>query len=141
MLLQASYGKCGDPFMFVAGAPEGGYCAATCKRCPLGTTPSTSPTPTITPASSSTPAASPPASPASSPLPGASPSSPAPAACTDLAPDAQYSCAEQVKLLLPLLQKLALALILHSSMVKQLRPITTAEICGSSKTSCTVIVL
>ena len=42
---QASYGKCGEPFMFGAGAPEGGYCAATCNRCPPGTSPSTSSSP------------------------------------------------------------------------------------------------
>ena len=38
-LLQASYGKCNEGFMFTAGAPAGGYCAATCNRCPSGTSP------------------------------------------------------------------------------------------------------
>ena len=72
---QASYGKCGDPFMFTDGAPEGGYCAATCNRCPSGTTP----TPTATPA----------ATPAVSPVPIAVPT------CNDSPPDSQYSCQEQ----------------------------------------------
>ena len=49
---QASYGKCGEPFMFGAGAPEGGYCAASCNRCPPGTLTPSQPGP-------SSPAASP----------------------------------------------------------------------------------
>ena len=73
MPLQATYGKCGDPFMFVAGAPKGGYCAATCNRCPPGTTPT--PTPNLSPGS--TPAAG-----------------PAPS-CNDTPPDSQYTCQEQ----------------------------------------------
>ena len=111
---QRDFGKCGDPFMFAAGAPPEGYCAATCNRCPPGTSPSNSPTLAASP--SVTPAASP--APAFSPVSGASPSSPAPApspapaACTDLAPDAHTSCAEQAGLsLLVLAMELALALV------------------------------
>ena len=69
--LQASYGKCSDPFMFSAGAPDGGYCAATCNRCPSGTTPTPTSTPAATPTAISVPV------------------------CTDTPPNSQYSCQEQ----------------------------------------------
>ena len=120
---QARYGKCGDPFMFVAGAPKGGYCAASCNRCPPGTSPSVSPTPsppastptapgpsparTASPAATASPTAE--ASPAATAIPVATSTPAASAApspspgqtaspsgsCLDTPPDSQHSCQEQ----------------------------------------------
>ena len=66
--------------MFVPGAPAGGYCAATCSRCPLGSTPAAAvPSPSvILPA-------------AAAPVPAA-----AAAACVDLPPNENFSCAQLV---------------------------------------------
>ena len=113
---QQSLGKCGDPFMFTAGAPAGGYCAATCGRCPSGTSPSSSPSPASTPAATSSPppAETPFQTPSPTPAQTATPSppetetpvatttpypiaTPAPtlASCTDIPPNTEYTCQEQ----------------------------------------------
>ena len=69
--------------MFVAGAPAGGYCAATCARCPLGSTPApaaaAAPSPSVT-------------------LPTAPAPAPAVPACVDTAPNDDFSCAELVRI-------------------------------------------
>ncbi|KAL0033616.1 hypothetical protein WJX79_007938 [Trebouxia sp. C0005] len=71
-------GSCDANFMFVAGAPAGGYCAATCSRCPLG----------------STPAAAAPAPVVIMPTAAAPVPAPAAAACVDLPPNEDFSCAQ-----------------------------------------------
>ena len=119
--LQASFGQCGASFMFQSGAPAGGYCAATCNRCPSGATAAanTSPSPAVPAATVQPPApgptpkgaaggaslfpgtgsptgtSSPAGSPAGSPAPQSTTASPA--SCTDQPPPGStYSCAQQV---------------------------------------------
>jgi len=65
VLMQRSFGSCNADFIFSAGAPAGGYCAATCGRCPTA------------------------ASQAAAPAPA-----PAVVNCDDVAPDSQYTCEE-----------------------------------------------
>ncbi|KAL3147491.1 hypothetical protein ABBQ38_014547 [Trebouxia sp. C0009 RCD-2024] len=103
---QAGFGKCGEPFMFGAGAPVRGYCAASCNRCP----PSTSPSPTPSPSQAASPTPTPSPSPAATATPAppetetpaatATPfpsDTPAPtlASCTDMPPNADYTCEQQ----------------------------------------------
>lgn len=79
-LLQEAIGSCNSAFMFVTGAPAGGYCAATCSRCPLGTSPAAAaPSPSVTTAAASAP----------EPVPAA-------AACVDTPPNDAFTCAELV---------------------------------------------
>jgi len=80
-LLQEAFGSCNADFMFVAEAPAGGYCAATCSRCPLGSTPAAAaPYPSVI-------------------MPAAAAPVPAPAAvaCVDLPPNDDFSCAQLVR--------------------------------------------
>ena len=49
LAMQRNFGSCNADFMFATGAPAGGYCAATCNRCPSAFSPS----PVSTPAPSS----------------------------------------------------------------------------------------
>lgn len=65
--------------MYVGGAPAGGYCASTCNRCPVGTSPA--PNPAQAPAPMLAPVVAP---------------ALAPAACVDLPPNDAFTCAQLV---------------------------------------------
>ena len=88
-MLQSAFNACDASFMSVSGAPAGGYCTATCNRCPPGTTPAPAPAASASP-SPSAPVIIPPAY-----APG-----PAPAAqgCADVPPNDAFSCADLVSL-------------------------------------------
>ena len=83
--MQVAFGACNASFMFVAGAPAGGYCASTCSRCPPGTSLAVSPAAAPSPAVIIPPANA----------PGLGSLS---LTCFDAPPNDDFSCAQLVRL-------------------------------------------